>query len=122
MSDSRTPDGALPQDILIVEDNIIIAMDVEESLRQIGVRDVRVAHNVENALSAIGQRLPDCALLDIELAHGTSFAVAALLQQHGIRFAFMSGYDDNATRGTRFRGVTHLRKPFTIQELTSFLR
>jgi CheY-like chemotaxis protein len=121
MPESSPRPSGLPHDVLVVENNMIIAMDVEESMLLLGVARVRLARNVADAMKAIDERMPDAALLDMELASGTSQPVATRLRQHGVRFAFMSGHDGNAVRDWGF-DVAHLRKPFTTRELEGWLR
>ena len=58
------PDG-LPNDVLIVEDDPIIALDFEDTILGFGVKIVRCAGSVAHALMMIGERAPDFALLDV---------------------------------------------------------
>ena len=76
------PDASqgLPYDVLIVEDDAIIALDFEDTILNFGVKQVRTAGSVARALALIADRAPDCAVLDVALAAGNSFAVAEKLQ------------------------------------------
>src|SRR5499433_3323029 len=85
------PDG-LPDDVLIVEDDPIIALDFEDTILGFGVSTVRTAGNVAAALGMIAERVPDFALLDVGLAREKSFAVAERLAALNIPFAFVTGY------------------------------
>src|SRR5215203_2907099 len=67
---------ALPGDVLIVEDDPIIALDFEYTIAGFGVKSVRTAPNVAKALETIAERAPDFALLDVGLLREKSFAVA----------------------------------------------
>ena len=62
----------VPQDVLLVEDNLIIALDTEEVMQRLGVATVRVASGVADALKTIDERKPDFALLDVNLGVETS--------------------------------------------------
>src|SRR5580692_13038378 len=84
--------GGIPGDVLVVEDDPIIAMDLEDTILGFGVKTVRVAANVSRALAHIAERAPDFALLDIGLVQEKSFAVAERLEALGIPFAFVTGY------------------------------
>ena len=86
--------GALPDDVLLVEDNTIIALDTEETLLKLGVKTVRIASGVADALKAIEERAPDFALLDVNLGAETSSEVAEVLAQRNIKFAFATGYGE----------------------------
>src|ERR1700716_2131993 len=66
----------IPNDVLIVEDDPIIALDFEDTLLGFGVKNVRTAGNVARALVMIAERQPDFALLDVGLIREKSFAVA----------------------------------------------
>ncbi len=86
------PNDALPGDVLIVEDDPIIALDFEDRIIGFGVKTVRCAANVAHALMMIEERAPDFALLDVGLARGKSFDVADRLAALKIPFAFVTGY------------------------------
>ena len=55
----------VPNDVLVVEDDGIIALDLEDTILGFGVKTVRTAGNVSRALQLIAERVPDFALLDI---------------------------------------------------------
>ena len=82
----------VPADVLIVEDDPIIALDFEDTILNLGVRSVRCAGSVATALDLIAARLPEFALLDVGLVREKSFAVAEKLAALKIPFAFVTGY------------------------------
>src|SRR6266480_4654550 len=84
--------AALPNDVLIVEDDPIIALDCEDTILGFGVKTVRTAANVARALDMIADRAPDFALLDVGLIHENSFAVAERLDALRIPLVIMTGY------------------------------
>jgi light-regulated signal transduction histidine kinase (bacteriophytochrome)/CheY-like chemotaxis protein len=109
--------GAVPRDVLLVEDNLIIALDTEDILRRLGVRDVRTASSVGEALRHIAERGPDFALLDVNLGSETSFEIATRLQELQVPFAFATGYGEQAAFPDAFAAERKLRKPYTIEVL-----
>ena len=111
----------LPDDVLVVEDDAIIALDFEDTILGFGVKTVRVAANVSRALAMIDQRIPDFALLDIGLVQEKSFAIAERLDALGIPFAFVSGYGDGAVPAA-FAQRPRLPKPCTSDALEAVLR
>ncbi|HZR86203.1 MAG TPA: response regulator [Bradyrhizobium sp.] len=113
---------ALPSDVLIVEDDPIIALDFEDTLLGFGVKTVRSAANVATALAAIAARAPDFALLDVSLAREKSFAVAEQLDALKIPFAFVTGYDGHASVPAAFAQQPRLGKPCTAEALEAVLR
>ena len=88
---------ALPNDVLIVEDDPIIALDFEDMILGFGVTTVRTAGNVARALDMIAERAPDFALLDVGLIREKSFAVAERLDALKIPYIFVTGYGADAT-------------------------
>ena len=84
----------LPADVLIVEDDPIIALDLEDMVLRLGVKCARTVSNVAGALDMIAERAPDLALLDVSLLHENSFAVAERLATLKIPIVFITAYDD----------------------------
>jgi CheY-like chemotaxis protein len=113
---------ALPNDVLIVEDDPIIALDFEDTILGFGVKTVRSAGNVAAALGAIAARRPDFALLDVALAREKSFAVAERLDALKIPFVFVTGYGGDASVPAAFADRPRLGKPCTADELQAALR
>ena len=117
------PDGPVgPTDVLIVEDDPIIAIDFEDRLLGFGVTDVRTVGSVSQALSAIAKRAPDFALLDVELVRETSFAVAEQLVALEIPFVFVTGYGAEARIPPEFARQPRLQKPCSSDALEAALK
>ena len=112
----------LPNDVLIVEDDAIIALDFEDTIRGFGVQTVRTAPSVARALKLIADRAPDFALLDVALASERSFAVAERLQTMQIPFVFITAYGSNIVLPAALKGTTTLPKPCTTEKLQAALR
>jgi len=117
-----SPPAFLPSDVLIVEDDLIIALDLEETIREAGVKTSRTATNVAEALDFIAARVPDFALLDIGLQGETSLAVADRLDALGVPFVFLTGYGARAMPLPRFGDRPRIEKPFSSAALTIVLR
>jgi CheY-like chemotaxis protein len=114
------PDG-MPNDILIVEDDPIIALDFEDTLLGFGVKNVRTAANVVRALTLIAERPPDFALLDVSLAREKSFSVAERLDTLKIPYAFVTGYGVDVRLPTAFMDKPRLPKPYSTDALQVLL-
>ena len=112
----------LPKDVLIVEDNMIIALDAESSLVRAGIETVRVASSVAQAMRAIATRPPNFALLDINLGRETSFVVAEHLDSLGIPFVFTTGYGEDIAFPPKLLGVPRIRKPYSGDALLMAMR
>ena len=116
-----TPTAPIPGEVLVVEDSLIIALDTEEMLRKMGVKTVRVASGVAEALKLIEQHLPDFTLLDVNLGEETSFDIAERLLARGAPFAFTSGYGEPVAFPDQFSDILRLRKPYSLNSLRELL-
>ena len=115
-----SPDGfALPNDVLVVEDDPIIALDFEDTILGFGVTAVRTASSVARALDMISERAPDFALLDVSLIREKSFAIAERLGALKIPFAFVTGAD--ARLPAAFAAKPRLPKPYSTDALRALL-
>jgi CheY-like chemotaxis protein len=114
--------NGLPGDVLVVEDDPIIALDFEDTILRFGVKTVRTAGTVSRALQFIEERAPDFALLDISLMREKSFAVAERLEALGIPFAFISGYGSDAGLPAALAQKPRLPKPCTEDAMQAMLR
>ena len=117
------PDGSdCPADVLIVEDDPIIAIDFEDRLLGFGVTSVRTVGSVAQALEAIATRAPDFAMLDVELIREKSFAIAERLAALKIPFVFVTGYGADASIPSAFATRPRLQKPCSSDALEAALR
>jgi CheY-like chemotaxis protein len=113
--------GGMPNDVLVVEDDPIIALDCEDTLLGFGVKTVRVAGSVAKALAMIAERPPDFALLDVSLIREKSFAVAERLEDLKIPYAFVTGYGADAILPAAFTAKPRLPKPYSTDALLVLL-
>jgi len=114
--------NGLPDDVLAVEDDPIIALDFEDTLLRFGVKTVRTAGSVARALQFIDERAPDFVLLDIGLVREKSFAVAERLETLGIPFAFVTGYSTDVALPAALANKPRLPKPCPSDALEAVLR
>jgi CheY-like chemotaxis protein len=112
----------MPDDVLIVEDDPIIALDFEDTILDFGVKTVRSAGSVSRALELIADRAPDFALLDVGLVREKSFAVAERLDALGIPFAFVTGYGADVALPAAFAQKPRLPKPCSADALAAVLK
>jgi CheY-like chemotaxis protein len=115
------PHDGMPGDVLIVEDDPIIALDFEDTILGFGVKLVRTAGNVARALEMIAERAPDFALLDVGLVREKSFAVAERLDELKIPFIFVTGYGADVRLPAAFRNTPRLPKPYSSDALQALL-
>lgn len=112
-------DAARPR-ILVVEDEWLIAAQLELTLEDLGYAVVGPAPSVREAVALIATDRPDAAVLDISLGDETSFAIAAALTERDIPFLFLSGYTA-ADLPAGLDGRILLNKPATERDLGDIL-
>jgi CheY-like chemotaxis protein len=112
----------MPGDVLIVEDDPIIAIFLEDTILGFGVKTVRTAGSVARALDMIADRAPEFALLDVGLVREKSFAIAERLEALRIPFVFVTGYCADASLPAGFRDRPRLLKPCSTDALRAVLQ
>jgi light-regulated signal transduction histidine kinase (bacteriophytochrome)/CheY-like chemotaxis protein len=93
--------GSTPQplgelDFLLVEDQMLIAADVEAMLADHGITKVTTVPSVTEAMRQLKTFKPDVAILDVNLGSGTSLPIAEELTRRNIPFVFATGYSDRS--------------------------
>lgn len=107
--------------ILVVEDEMMIAMLVEDMLSELGCSVVGPAHALDAALDLAQSEVGlDAALLDVNLGGQPVFAVADALRARGVPAIFSTGYGDAGLRDVD-RGSAVLQKPFRAGDLARAL-
>ena len=109
-SAERLPPGL---DVLVVEDQMMIALDAEAMLAEAGAARVTTVSNVAEAQERLRRQSPAVAVLDVHLGQGTSAPVAEELSRRGVPFVFATGYGEGAELPGDFRAVPVVRKPYT---------
>ncbi len=104
--------------VLIVEDEMLIALDLEQILADRGVERTETAASVEEALARLENFRPDAAILDVNLGKGTSAGIAEELLERGIPFAFATGYGDRSMLPERFISMPIVRKPYDAMTIS----
>ncbi|MGE0500848.1 MAG: response regulator [Rhizobiaceae bacterium] len=107
--------------VLVLEDEYLIAMDVEHLCLEHGAAHVNIIKDLD-ALDA-GDPLPpfDLAVLDLMLGDRSTLGFAADLQARGIPFVFATGYGDLDEHASQFPGVAVVAKPYSGIDLVSAL-
>ena len=108
--------------VLYVEDEIIVAIEIAEQLREIGFREVRVAHTLRAAKELVEYALPDVALLDVNLGNGERTTDLGLhLRDKGVKVVFASGYNKTEL-SERLQSFAFLEKPIGRHDVEAALR
>jgi DNA-binding response OmpR family regulator len=109
----------MPEKILIVEDEHMLAFMLEDMLQSLCSCDVSHASTLADARGLVESQAFDFAFLDINLGKEDSLPLAKELHERNIRFVFASGYDSKYDS----KSITAplLRKPLGIDEIRSAL-
>lgn len=107
---------------LVVEDQFLIALDIERVLETGGADSVVCVSRAPQALAAIeaGPAF-DLAVLDVKLDSGDSFIVASALTERGVPFMFLTGGPLDMIDLAQFHDVVVLTKPFDTATLSETL-
>lgn len=99
--------------ILVLEDEYLIAMDVEQLCRDHGASDVVILRSLEElaARSGVTEEV-HVAVLDVMLGGNSTMEFAQRLQGKGVPFVFATGYSDNESFFKPFPGVNVVAKPY----------
>ena len=106
--------------VLVVEDEMLVALLVEDVLREAGCVVIGPFARIPAALAAAKTELVDVALLDVNVAEEKVFPVAYVLEERGIPFLFVTGYGDAALPKDR-PGWEACPKPFQPGQLAAHL-
>ena len=106
--------------VLVVEDEMMIAMLIEDMLDEFGCKTVGPATNVPRALELIGKEQVEVAVLDLNLDGNDTYAIADALRHKRVPFIFATGYGSTGLRED-YRGRPVLQKPFQARELETAL-
>jgi CheY-like chemotaxis protein len=107
--------------ILVVEDEMLVAMNIEDMLLDLGHEMAGLASRLGPALALARESRFDAAMLDVNLAGEPTFPVADLLIERGIPFLFATGYGRQGIE-ERYRAYPLLQKPFRSAELGKALQ
>ena len=101
-------------DILIIEDEPLIAMDLESLVTEVGHRVLGVARTHAEAVAAVAARRPSLVLADIQLADGSSGleAVNEILNTINVPVIFITAYPERLLTGQKPEPTFLITKPF----------
>jgi CheY-like chemotaxis protein len=106
--------------VIIIEDEPLVAMDLESILMAAGCEVVGSAGTFEKATQLIANTDCDAALIDVNLAGHPVNELAAALTQKNIPFAFATGYGREGLP-REFRETAILKKPFTQNQVLALM-
>lgn len=119
---ANTTEAAVPKPrVLLVEDEMIVAMMLEETLLDEGYAVVGPAGRLDRAMALAREADIDAALLDVNLHGEAVWPVARVLAGRGIAFAFLTGYGNEGV-AAELAGWDVLTKPFQARAMLDMLR
>jgi len=100
--------------ILIIEDEPIIAMDIESIVVELGHESVGIADTRDEAVTMASDQQPDLILSDIQLADGSSGVDAAhdILAKSAVPIIFITAFPERLLTGERPEPTFLITKPF----------
>jgi DNA-binding NarL/FixJ family response regulator len=118
--------GQRPITILIVEDEFLVAMELEASLLEVGWRVCGVAASAEQAIALAVQERPNLVIMDIRLLGPRDGIEAAteIYQATGIRSIFVTAHADNKTkdRAKPAEPLAWIAKPYAAHTVINAIR
>lgn len=103
--------------VLVVEDDFLLAMELEAMVERSGCAVVVSASSVPQALAKLDDERPEVALLDVNLKGERATPVAAALRARGVAFVVITGYTGQQLSEPELRDAPRLDKPVNYREL-----
>jgi len=108
--------------VLVVEDEFIIALDLSETVKDLGYVLEGPFADKQNAFTAIGKGMPDCAILDVFTQDGEVFPLADALTEAGVPIIFHSGHVSAEEMRRRYPQAIACSKPCPPDHLIDMLQ
>jgi CheY-like chemotaxis protein len=107
-------DAELATDVLIIEDEPVIATDIAALARELGHQVIGIAATQAEAIEAAARRRPGLVLADIQLADGSSGvdAVREILSRFDVPVIFITAFPERLLTGERPEPTFLITKPF----------
>ena len=107
---------------LLVEDNMIMALDAEQMLLEKGLGHVFTAMSLVDAMRIVAEETIDVAMLDVNLGGETSFALIDPLNAKGVSYVFVTGYGETLDLPEEAApGTPSIKKPYSAEDVTEAL-
>ena len=111
----------IPRRVLVLDDNMFIAMEAEDLFRALGAEEVHCVSNLPSAFAIVAASELDFALIDVNVGKLNSFDLAGELMRRAVPFAFASGYSDSSLFPEPLRHVPLMSKPFGDDSLRALM-
>ena len=120
---NRQISDMIASDILIIEDEPLIAMDLEDIVNSLGHRVIGVARTHKEALTKLAAHKPQLILSDIQLADGSSGidAVNDILKSENMPVIFITAFPERLLTGLRPEPTFLITKPFAPDQVRALI-
>jgi CheY-like chemotaxis protein len=103
--------------VLLLEDNLIVALEAEDLLRTLGASSIATASSIGDAAKICETTSVDLAVLDVNLGFENSLSFAAYLRSANTPFVFASGYGGQEVPGESRVSELTVSKPYNLESL-----
>lgn len=110
-----------PPRILLCEDEFLVALDLEEDIREAGAEIFASARSQKDALKMIEHEQPDAALVDLELSDGSCIKLVETLAERDIPFAIISAFSRPPRPPPALENAPWFLKPVVFEEMIDAL-
>ena len=117
----KPPSHLMGRSVLLVEDEMMIAWDIEQTLTHAGLRVLGPAASVGRAMFLIDEERPDAAILDLKLRGELVTPVARKLRQMGVPYVLATALGHLREDEGEFVGVENLGKPMASERCVEAL-
>jgi two-component system, response regulator PdtaR len=112
--------------VLIVEDQVLIAIHLQDLVEEAGHRVIAIAHDTPAAMASAARQRPAFAIMDLRLANDCNGLDTAqqLYESFGVRCLFVSANidDDMRRKAGAFQSLGFIGKPFLAAEVIAAVR
>lgn len=115
---SRGPASLKGARVLIVEDAVLLALELETGLSEAGATVVGPAYELEEAMALLDEPI-DAAVLDANLNGRSVTPVAEVLHKRGVPFVFATGYGEAGSAPGGFDTAPVIRKPYDVTQVAA---
>jgi CheY-like chemotaxis protein len=107
--------------VLLLEDEFVVALDAEQMLKDLGVRQVETAATLSDAEARAREGHFDVAVLDVNINGQMSFGLAESLRARGVAVVFATGYELKGRAIPDVDTALCVSKPYTSERLRQVL-
>lgn len=107
--------------ILLVEDELLVGLDIKDTLEEAGHEVDGPYPTVSEALNAAKANPPELGFLDVRLADGVIDPLASWLSEHAVPLVFHSGHAGTRDYGHAYPQAGFCEKPSTPEELVAIV-